>query len=54
MKRLDPITDAEWDEVNEWNKFIMDDFLTNSTELSPKSIKAYYSSLRIFFVWVKK
>lgn len=53
MKRLDPITDAEWEAVNEWNKFIMDDFLTNSTELSPKSIKAYYSSLRIFFVWVK-
>lgn len=53
MKKLTPITDAEWSEVDEWNKFIMDDFLTNSTELSPKSLKAYYSNLRIFFCWVK-
>lgn len=53
MKKLAPISDAEWADVNEWNRFIMDDFLTNSTELSPKSLKAYHSSLRIFFVWVK-
>lgn len=53
MKKLPPITDAEWAEVNEWNRFILDDFLSNSTELSPKSLKAYYSNLRIFFCWVK-
>lgn len=53
MQKLPKITDAEWAEVNEWNRFIMDDFLTNSTELSPKSLKAYYSNLRIFFIWVK-
>lgn len=53
MKKLPPITDAEWAEVNEWNRFILDDFLSNSTELSPKSLKAYHSNLRIFFIWVK-
>lgn len=53
MKKLPPITDKEWAEVNEFNRFIWEDFLTNSTELSPKSIKAYRSNLKIWFVWVK-
>lgn len=53
MKKLAPITDAEWAEVNDWNRFIMDDFLENSTELSPRSLQAYSSNLRIFFKWVK-
>ena len=53
MKRLPHITEQEWEEVNEFNRFIWEDFLTNSTELSPKSRKAYHSNLRIWFVWVK-
>ena len=53
MQKIAPIPDSEWAEVNEWNRFIMEDFLTNSTELSPQSLKAYRSSLRVFFTWVK-
>lgn len=53
MRKLAPITDSEWAEVDEFNRFIWDDFLTNSTELSPHSRKAYSSNLRIWFVWVK-
>lgn len=53
MKKLQSITDEEWNQVNEFNRFIWDDFLTNSVELSPKSRKSYYSNLRIWFIWVK-
>jgi len=53
VEKLQPISDLEWNEVNEFNRFIWDDFLTNSVELSPKSRKSYYSNLRIWFIWVK-
>lgn len=53
LKKLPPITDEEWAEVEEFNRFIWDDFLTNSTELSPHTRKAYHSNLRIWFIWVK-
>lgn len=53
MKKLNHIADEEFDCVNEWNKFILEDFLTNSTELSPKSKKSYESNLKIWFIWVK-
>lgn len=53
MKKLQPVTDSEWQEVNEFNKFILDDFITNSTELSKRSINAYKSNLKIWFIWVK-
>ena len=53
MEKLPKMTEAEWEEVDEFNKFILNDFLTNSTELSPKTLKAYHSNLRIWFVWIK-
>lgn len=53
MKKLAHITEKEWSEVCEFNRFIWSDFLTNSAELSPKTKVAYYSNLRIWFVWVK-
>ena len=53
MQKLPPITEEECNEVNEFNRFIWDDFLTNSSELSPKTLKNYESNLRIWFIWVK-
>ena len=51
--RSEEITDEQWLEVNEFNRFIVDDFLDNQTHLSNKSVNAYRSALRIFFVWCK-
>ena len=53
MEKLRKATDEEWAAVAEQNRFLMQDFLQNSTELSPKTLKAYESNLRIWFVWVK-
>ena len=53
MKKLGQITPEIWEGVNEFNKTILEDFLVNSTELSPKSRIAYESNLKIWFVWVK-
>lgn len=53
MKKLEKITDAQWAEVNDFNKFIVDDFIMNSTEKSKQTLKAYESNLKIWFMWVK-
>ena len=55
MKKLEQITPEQWDNVHEFNRTILEDFLTNSTELSPRTRKAYESNLKIWFVmFVKK
>lgn len=51
--RSEEITEEEWLEVNEFNREMVEDYLSNQTHLSPKSLNAYKSALRIFFVWVK-
>lgn len=54
MQRIAPIAEAEWEAtICEFNKNMLKDFLENSAELSPKSLKAYKSNLRIWFVWVR-
>ena len=37
VSKLPPVTQEEWNKVNDFNKFIFEDFITNSTELSPKT-----------------
>lgn len=54
MKKLTQVTDEEFNQVNDFNKFILEDFLTNSVELSPKSRKSYRSNLKIWFSWLKE
>ena len=52
MIRIPPVTDADWIKVNEFNRFIYDDFFANNVELSNRTIKAYQSNLKIWFKWV--
>lgn len=52
MKRFDAITDERWAKVNEFNRNLVDEYIENSTELSPKTKKVYRSNLMIFFVYV--
>lgn len=52
MERIQSTTD-EFLDCNEFNRNIYEEFLRNSTELSPDTIKAYRSNLRIWMVWVK-
>lgn len=54
MQKLNHVSDEEWESsVCEFNKNILKDFLDNSAELSPKTLVAYKSNLRIWFVWVR-
>ncbi len=53
MKKLNAVTQEQWEEVCEFNRDILQSFLADSVELSPKSKKAYESNLKIWFVWVK-
>ena len=51
--RSEEITDEEWLTVNEFNREMVQDYLDNQTDLSPKTRPAYRSGLRVFFTWVK-
>lgn len=54
MKKIPAVTDEEWLLCNEFNRNMRDEFIENSTELSPKSLDSYKSSLTIWFNWVRK
>ena len=54
IKRLPPITDEEWMLCNEFNRKLRDEFIANSTELSPQTIRTYKSNLAIWFNWVRE
>lgn len=51
---LKPVTDDQWEKVNDKNKDIVSEFLTQSTTLSDYTLKQYESGLRIYFNWIKE
>lgn len=53
MQKIPPITEAEWLECNAFNREIWADFISNSTQLSIKTLDAYRSNLKIWFNWVR-
>ena len=53
-KRSDDISDVMWQEVNEFNRNMVQEYLDNQAELSVKTKIAYESGLKIFFYWVKE
>ena len=53
-KRSDVISDEMWQEVNEFNSQMVQEYLNDQAELSTKTKIAYTSGLRIFFYWVKE
>lgn len=53
MKKLDAVTQEQWEAVCDFNRNLVESFLSDSVELSLKSKKAYESNLKIWFVWVK-
>ena len=54
MEKLNKITEAEWMLCNKFNRKLRDEFIENSTDLSPKSRTAYSSNLAIWFNYVRQ
>ena len=52
-QRSSDITDEMWQEVCQFNRDMVQEYLENQAELSIKTKKNYESGLRIFFYWVK-
>ena len=52
-EKLKDITEEMWKEVNEENRYIVDEYFESNQQLSPKTLILYKSGLRIFFWWVK-
>lgn len=53
MKKIQPTSPSEWEQCNEFNREILEEFLSNSFHLSSQSKKAYRSNLMIWFNWVR-
>jgi integrase len=53
-EKMSEITDEQWNSVNANNRRIVEEFLRESVQLSPKTIEQYLSALKIYFVWVKE
>lgn len=51
-KKKNPVTEEMWLQVNEFNRNLVEEFLEESTHLSPKSHTQYKSALREFYYWV--
>ena len=52
-KKIPPVTKEEWNEVNEDNKNIVEEYLDSLVNLSDETIKQYTSSIKIYFRWIK-
>lgn len=52
-KKIDNVTDEEWEKVNSFNRELVEEFLFESVHLSQQSLKQYRSSLRLFYTWVE-
>lgn len=50
--RSQDITDEQWMQINPENRRLAEEFLSESTHLSPQSITQYRSGLRIFLFWI--
>ena len=50
--KLPTVTEEQWQKLNKFNRTITTEFLEESTSLSPKTLRQYFSALRIFFFWV--
>lgn len=46
MKKLEAVTQEQWNEVCEFNRNLVESFLSDSVELSPKSRKALRVQLK--------
>lgn len=54
ITRIEDITEDQWLSVNSENRKITEEFLRESTQLSPKTILQYTSALKIYFYWIKE
>lgn len=53
MNKISDVTFEQWELVNPENKRIVEEFINQSKQLSPQTIKQYTSGLRIYFNWVR-
>jgi len=54
LNKIEEVTEEIWSLVNEENRKITEEFLRESTQLSPQTIKQYTSGLKIYFNWVRE
>ena len=54
LEKIPPVTEQEWQQANKFNRNLTEEFLQESMQLSPQTIRQYESGLKIFFRWVNE
>lgn len=54
MSKIDDVTPEQWAQINSENRKIAEEFIRESTQLSPQTLKQYRSALGIYFWWIKE
>ena len=52
--KIDDVTEQQWNSINVENRKIVENFLSQSMQLSPQTIKQYTSALKIYFYFIKE
>jgi len=52
IEKMAEITDDMWSLVNSENRKMVQEFLDQSLQLSPQTLKQYESALKIYFYWI--
>jgi integrase len=54
LQKLEKITEEQWMSCNEFNRNLRNEFIENSTELSPKTKASYFSNLTIWINYIRE
>ena len=54
VEKIEEVTDEQWMLVNEESRKMVEEFLRESTQLSPYTLGQYASCLRIYFNWIRE
>jgi len=53
VEKIEEVSDEQWNLVNPKNRKMAEEFLRESVQLSPQTLKQYSSAIKIYFLWVK-
>ena len=54
MEKIKPVTEQEWNLVNEETKEMVEEYLNELVDLSPKTVKQYTSGIKIYFRYIQE
>lgn len=54
MDKIKPVTNEEWLQINEETRYMVEEYLNELVNLSPKTVRQYTSGLKIYFRFIQQ